>query len=321
MIFLLLASSFAAVDRVGAAFENLNRNSDVVAAQPKIMSESFLANSTTSVFLSPTSTSIGHSVNCTAIVSGLDPTGSVNWTASSSTGSFSSSYGILLGGRTSTTYVDNFTGYITITAFYNGDVYNAPSAGSAPLTVFVNITTGANVTVTLLPSLELTFANVTSAGYAVANGIPTVQAPPLDNPIGPYYDVNVNAGYVGPITVRVAFNGSNMTRDQKLALRMMQYSPIPGDIRLPYGAIDMRDVAYVARQMGTTPASPNWDPAADITGPVYLVPDGKVDLRDIALVARSFLQTRQWVDITAYVDPINNVVYGETTHFSLIGIH
>jgi hypothetical protein len=52
--------------------------------------------------------------------------------------------------------------------------------------------------------------------------------------------------------------------------------------------IDMRDVAIFARAFGSYPGHPRWNPEADVTGTVYLVPDGKVDMRDVALVARHF---------------------------------
>jgi hypothetical protein len=56
-------------------------------------------------------------------------------------------------------------------------------------------------------------------------------------------------------------------------------------------------------------------------GPQYLVPDGKVDMRDIGLVAKNFGRTATWVNITTYVDTTNNIIYGTTTHFSIIAIH
>jgi len=60
------------------------------------------------------------------------------------------------------------------------------------------------------------------------------------------------------------------------------------DVAEPYGEIDMRDVALVARAFGSQPGDENWDPRADITGPIYGVPDGEVDMRDVSLPARHF---------------------------------
>jgi len=59
------------------------------------------------------------------------------------------------------------------------------------------------------------------------------------------------------------------------------------DITEPYGKIDMKDVAVVAKAFGSEPGDPNWNPVADITGPEGS-PDGKVDMRDVSLVAKHF---------------------------------
>ena len=50
------------------------------------------------------------------------------------------------------------------------------------------------------------------------------------------------------------------------------------------GRVDLKDIALVAHAFGSTPGSPNWNPAADING------DGTVNMQDIALVARHFGQ-------------------------------
>jgi hypothetical protein len=183
------------------------------------------------------------------------------------------------------------------------------------LTVFLTVTVGANVTVYPARGLGLTFANVNTSGVVIANETATVQAPPLNNTVGQYYDVRVTAGYSGNVTVSLVFDGSNMTQEQKNNLRMMQYTPIPGDIRPAFGKVDMADIGYIARRFGISPESPLWDPAADING------DGKINMMDIGLAARNFGRTASWADITSYVDTANNVIYGSTTHFSLIGIH
>jgi hypothetical protein len=57
---------------------------------------------------------------------------------------------------------------------------------------------------------------------------------------------------------------------------------IPGDIVSPFGVIDMKDIAYVAKRFNTDPSSPSWDPNADMNG------DNKVDMKDIAVVAKNF---------------------------------
>lgn len=52
--------------------------------------------------------------------------------------------------------------------------------------------------------------------------------------------------------------------------------------------VDIKDVSTAARAFGTVPGNAFWNPRADITGPIPLVPDGKVDIRDVSLIARSF---------------------------------
>jgi hypothetical protein len=279
-----------------------------------------LANSTTSVSCSPSLVSIGWPVNCTATVSGLNATGTVNWATSSSTGSFGSSNGNLSSGSCSTTYIDNGTGYVTITASYSGDANNWPSSGNTVLTVFVNTTVGVNVTVYPTSALELTFANVTAAGFVVANETPTVQAPPLPNITGQYYNIKVTATYSGYVTISLAYNDSGMSEERESSLRMMQYTPLLGDITCD-GKVDMKDISLIAKAFGTKPGDARWNPNADVTGTVAGVPDGKVDMKDISLAAKNFGKTTQWTDITSNVDTTNNLIYGQTTHFSLIGIH
>jgi hypothetical protein len=85
--------------------------------------------------------------------------------------------------------------------------------------------------------------------------------------------------YPGYTLTAMAFiiGGSNTLSDVNITVRLI--GDVNGD-----GRIDLRDIALVARAFGSTPTSPNWNPAADING------DGKIDLKDIALVARNFGQ-------------------------------
>jgi len=315
-------SDYHGVDLYSGPYQNVT-GSDGIGDTPYVIDANDLdyfplmkpfGQSSTFVTCSPNPVFAGFTVNCTANVYGSSPTGNVTWTTSSSTGSFSQRVCTLSSGNCSTTYTDNNTGYETITAAYGGDSNNLPSSGNTTLTVYVNVTTGTNVTVTPTNKLRLTFANVTVAGIMVANETPTVNAPTLNNTVGQYYSINVTAGFSGNVTVSLAFDGSNMTQQQRSSLQMLQYTPILGDIQPPFGIVDMRDVTYIARHFGTNSTSPNWDPAADLNG------DGVVNMKDIALVARHFGFTANWVNITTYVDTTNNIIYGSTTHFLFIGI-
>jgi len=55
---------------------------------------------------------------------------------------------------------------------------------------------------------------------------------------------------------------------------------IPGDVNGDF-VVDMRDMAIVARCLGSTPGSSNWDPNADITD------QGAVTMKDLAIVAKN----------------------------------
>lgn len=48
------------------------------------------------------------------------------------------------------------------------------------------------------------------------------------------------------------------------------------------GTVNMHDISIVARAIGSTPGSSNWNPAADVNG------DGAVNMNDLAIVARHF---------------------------------
>jgi hypothetical protein len=204
---------------------------------------------------------------------------------------------------------------VTITASYSGDAYNAPSSNSTTLTVFVNLMSGTNVTVTPINNLTLTFANVTTQGIVVANATATVQAPPLDL-VGPYYVISVTAGFSGNVTVSVAFDGSNMTEEQKSSLQMMQYTPIPGDLNGD-GTVNILDAILLANSFGLSPGMPGYNPAACLT----TAEGTTINILDAIILANHFLETANWVNITWYVDTTNNIIYGNTTHFSLIAIH
>ena len=71
--------------------------------------------------------------------------------------------------------------------------------------------------------------------------------------------------------------GSDVYTDGNITVRLK--GDVNGD-----GRIDLKDIALVARAFGSTPGSPNWNPAADING------DGIVNMKDMALVVRFFGQ-------------------------------
>lgn len=101
------------------------------------------ASSNTSVTCLPSPVTVGSSTSCVATVEGDSPSGTVVFTSSSSTGSFSPSDGdcFISSGSCSVTYFDTEAGTSQITATYQGDANNGESAGTFPLTVSKSPTT------------------------------------------------------------------------------------------------------------------------------------------------------------------------------------
>jgi len=77
--------------------------------------------------------------------------------------------------------------------------------------------------------------------------------------------------------VATTTTGLSAASNTSLTIRLL--GDVNGD-----GRVDLKDLALVARAFGSTPTSPNWNPAADING------DGQVNMKDIALVVRNFGQ-------------------------------
>jgi hypothetical protein len=84
------------------------------------------------------------------------------------------------------------------------------------------------------------------------------------------------SAYAWPVT------GETNTANNNLTNLITVMVTMPGDLMSPFGVIDMKDVAYVAKRFGTDPSKPLWNPNADINN------DGTVEMRDIAIVAKNF---------------------------------
>lgn len=76
--------------------------------------------------------------------------------------------------------------------------------------------------------------------------------------------------------------GETNTANNNLTSLVTVMVTMPGDLMAPFGVIDMKDVAYVAKRFGIDPSKPLWNPNADINN------DGIVEMRDIAIVAKNF---------------------------------
>jgi len=77
---------------------------------------------------------------------------------------------------------------------------------------------------------------------------------------------------------------NNVLVDGTVKIRLL--GDINGD-----GKVDMKDVAIAAAAFGSYPGHPRWNPDADVTGPISLVPDGRIDMRDIAVISKNFGNT------------------------------
>jgi hypothetical protein len=126
-----------------------------------------------------------------------------------------------------------------------------------------NITAYANQTViATFQNITLTSGNTTTLTFTwnatVAMGNYTISA------------------YVQPVPFETNTSNNNLTSPVMVRVGM------PSDVVAPFGVIDMKDIAYVAKRFGTTPSAPLWDPNADFDS------SGKIDMKDIALVAKNF---------------------------------
>jgi PKD repeat protein len=110
----------------------------------------------------------------------------------------------------------------------------------------------------------------------------------------------VTHNYTSPgtyqVNLTVTDNGGLSNRTTKQITVRAKGAKLIGDINGD-GRVDMKDVEIAADAFGSygpnylypgSPASPRWDPRADITGPQYLVPDDKVDLLDVAVIVQNF---------------------------------
>ncbi len=94
-----------------------------------------LTSPTVLVGCDPASIYAGGTTDCTASVSGTNPTGSIYWESSSNDYSISSVDCTLSGGACDVQYADSTVGTSTLYAYYSGDANNLPGAGTTELPV------------------------------------------------------------------------------------------------------------------------------------------------------------------------------------------
>lgn len=126
------------------------------------------------------------------------------------------------------------------------------------------------------------YAPITSYAWNFGDGTPTNTT--SSNTVQHVFALAGN--YTVALTVTDSVSRTNLTSQLAQVINRTLWD-LDGDARIT----DMKDVAVVAKAFGSVTGSPRWNPIADITGPIPLVPDGKVDMRDVALVARHFGQS------------------------------
>lgn len=175
---------------------------------------------------------------------------------------------------------------------------------------------GSNVVVNPDPTVQLTFGTVTSPGTATVDTTTTPPEgyPPLPGIIGPYYNIQVTADFTGKVKVCITYDDTGLTLRQEQKLRLYTSDGVlpVGDINKD-GKVDLKDLALITLAMGTVPGKTRWNPNADLNG------DGKITLADLGLAAKH-LGESSWIDITLSIDTTNNIICGETSHFSGFGV-
>jgi hypothetical protein len=140
-----------------------------------------------------------------------------------------------------------------------------------------------NVTVRNFGAYGETFNTTTSANDTVMHTDSVTLASGLDALLSLVW--NASGFSIGNYTIKSyadPVGGETNTTDNSLTSPTTVMVGMPGDVVPPYGVVDMKDIAYVAKRFGATPSASLWDPNADFDG------SGKVDMKDIAIVAKNF---------------------------------
>jgi hypothetical protein len=193
---------------------------------------------------------------------------------------------------------------------------SAGQAGDWDATKIGNVPPGENVTVNPDPNVILTFALVTTGGDATVetSDSPPGDCPPLTGIIGPYFNIEVTAIFEGNVLVGIRYDDTGMTwcQEKRLRLYICTGEDPLGDVNHD-GIVNLKDIFLITSALGTQPGDRRWKPDCDLNN------DGHVNLKDLCIALKNFGQSF-WDDITQYVDIENNIVYGDTDHFSIFGV-
>jgi hypothetical protein len=189
---------------------------------------------------------------------------------------------------------------------YN-DMVIALSAGGVPTPI------GTDVTVFPTPGICFIFEHVTTAGSTTATASTPPAPPPRLKLIGSYYEIGATAGYTDKVTIMMSYDDTGMTPCQESSLVLMRYDALATDVNKD-SKVDLSDVCKVLMALGSSPGSRRWNPACDVNH------DGVINCKDLLAVLKDFGKSA-WTNITKFVDTVNHLIYGETGHFSGIGVH
>jgi hypothetical protein len=164
------------------------------------------------------------------------------------------------------------------------------------------------------PRISLHFEHITSPGTATVSetAAPPSGVAPLSRIIGLYYDFDVTFTFTGSVVVGLPY-AEGLRYEQ--CLSMWHYEGgLVGDVNRD-GKVDCRDICLIKLALGTRPGMRRWNPSCDLNG------DRRVNSCDLCIALRNYGgTTRTWVDVTSYVDTVNNIVYGITASFPPFGI-
>jgi hypothetical protein len=177
----------------------------------------------------------------------------------------------------------------------------------------VTVPTGTNVAVELNANVGLVFDKVAVAGSATALTTMSYPPPPSGTTfIEPVWDIKTTAKFSGNVTIGIAYPDPDA--DPGTPTQMLRTEIVAGDVNLD-GVVNAKDLLLILKAVGTRPGSRLWNPNCDLNH------DNRINALDLLIALKNYGKTSQWTDITWYVDTVNHIIYGRTTHFSIIGIH
>lgn len=164
------------------------------------------------------------------------------------------------------------------------------------------------------PKVTLYFEHITSTGMAAVSktATPPSGVPPLTGIIGFYYDFEVTFSFTGPVEVGLPYD-EGLGNEEDLSMWHYEGGAV-GDVNGD-GNVDWKDLLRITKALGSAPRMRRWDSACDLNG------DRRVNFSDLFIALSHYGEsTSAWIDVTTYVDTVNNIVYGSTTNFPPFGI-